>query len=325
MLIVDSIQYSAQGLPNNRCSRLRSMPFTHDYSCEVVEWTDAEAPLLVEIGHAEQERDENGKKRRKSTTWRQYRIHAGQVWVPTETTIAEIPAFISRILTQAIDSWRDRESQAIAKFNSALEKFVANHRIIDGQLWEPGQEPAIILQFHHYMRETFLWLKVVDQDYEMGKAGDGLVFRLDEFDVAVREVAQRHKFRGEVRTVDTADVLIRNLRSDLITRPSFNDYLARVAWHELAHIVARDRDDIAKIRSAADALALRLVSSRPPHGCDPQKIITLIRLLAEITPILEDPAIDARAERDPENDEQHLAELARAEAELARAEERAVA
>lgn len=318
MLIVDTIQYSAQGLPNNRCSRLRSMPFTHDYSCEVVEWTDADAPLLVEIGHAEQERDEDGKKRRKSTAWRPYRIHAGQVWVPTETAIAEIPAFIARILNHA--------SQAIAKFNSALDTFVANHRIIDGQLWEPGQEPAIILQFHHYVRDTYLWLKVVDQDYEMGKADDGLVFRLDEFDVAVREVAQRHKFRGEVRTVDTADVLIRNLRSDLLTRPSFNDYLARVAWHELAHIVARDRDDIAKIRTAADALALRLVSTRPPHGCDPQKIITLIRLLAEIAPILEDPAIDARAERDPEHDEQHLAELARAEAEQTRADaERAVA
>jgi hypothetical protein len=223
---------------------------------------------------------------------------------------------LSRYARDSFYPYSDTQARAEEKMQRRLGEIASTFRVIAGELWRATEEPALVVrEFLSYRSST--WVEITDSLDEMAKSDDRLVFRLDELELCKAIVNARiiDKFGefdrfGHRNELDIERAMIRNLRADLLRRPSIRAFSARAAWYELATAAVTARDVTARLTALAGDLAGKLDVTAPPAGCVPARLSQLQSLLAQLSAVLEDDAISTRAATSPEQDDAQISKVA---------------
>lgn len=291
MLIIANIPFSALGVPP-RCRLPRSMEFSTDVSIEVADVTPAEAPVAFEVAYHDRTWDADLGKHLESEVWRSYRAYAGKVWVLAGIPQADLIPFLVRQAKEAV-RYRDNRDDAEQTISTRAKAWADRVICIDGDIWEPADEPCIVIEQASWRRYGH-YLSVCTDHSDIDRVEDGAAFRLDEMAAAQAKV---HRLNQEIEVGERAELAkepfvlanrVRNIRQELLTRPVQKDFQAQVRYLAAVTRMHQAYTPMAELRAALHELVASIQAGHTPADCDATAARHLHALVNELGDILSD-------------------------------------
>lgn len=290
MLIITSASYEAQVVPKG-CRNPRRGTCSTTLSLDIAEPSDAEAPLAFERHVCDRQWNRHTERHEDVDAWRPYRAWRGRLWAPAGLRADEASDHIAQVAGKAPSSYQDRERAAEDKVQRAAAQWAASVFVLNDILWEPADEPCLIIQEAGY-GQHYWDITLVTENHQAERAEDGLIFRLDELDEAKREAARLNADTAPQCAADVAEVAtfsldadIRNIRRDLLTRDPWRDQQARIRLSAAARSVSLARERVRSARQDMNLLQASIASGHCPRCIDPARISAMLAALATIDDI----------------------------------------
>lgn len=254
MLLCLSIPYTAHIVPP-RCRNYRDTPAKVLIEVDVLEFGEAEAPLVVEVTRA----DPPG-----TIQWRSVPCpEGGRMLVRPSWTNDDRPLTFE--LLPAALGGIDRSISGIpceaeATIRSLVQAKAKQFAIIDGSVWRVTSEPAVKVTKFLDRDSHSAWLSV-----ELVPEAGSALYRLDEISAARSELARC----GEVLrfTIHPEDFTIDVRRPDLLARPTHDQILA---MRSMATADEYLNDGLGSLSTARERLsdATKYAHALPPADAD---------------------------------------------------------
>lgn len=296
MLILHAVSYRAQGIPKG-CRKARTLEFSTDIAVDIPETIDA--PVVMEVCCTDRRWNDERQEHEEAVTWRPYRAHGGRLWVQAGLTAADAgPVIASRAVDQ-VQAWSHGAHEAEYIIQRESKAWADGHLVIDAEIWEPADEPFLVIEDLHYHAGTYLAFRT--ENHQASRIDDGAVFRLDELDAALAEVERLNKDlsprragRLEREHFDFSDH-VRLLRPDLLSRPTRLAYQAQVRYIAVLERVHRAQSSVADLVRALDDLRSSFALAPVPAGCDAPSVNRLFDLLHEAETIMSERSLTTAA------------------------------
>jgi len=306
MLVIATIPYSAQGLPP-RCRNFRRMEFSTDISAEIQDVSPSEAPVAFELECTERSWDVKLCRNQERTYWRPFRSYDGKVWVEAGIPADDIASHLKRVAEDGMRySMRQHEAEQVV--HARVAHWAARHISIDGVLWHPGDEPAIVLRDSYYRQDGY-FLSLVTENHELERVDDGAVYRLDEWSTAIAAVARLNGSLDEATRAELAkeqfclDERVRAIRPELLTRPFQKDYQAQVRYVETMGKMLHAETPLRQLLNALASLTASIADGHVPAGCDAATAARVHALARDLDDALHDRRLSGRTHTDVESTE----------------------